>query len=163
MLGGAVAFLVVMLVHLGVVKYQRRRFARGGQGSRSWQRWRSNLEGEVESVSDIGDGRYESAVSLWNVTGDESIYATSPDMHGYVQVGKIWQELLLKLSDDGASGVMKIEGKHIYRYALTRRSAASRNCFPMTCTCAFRIRCWSARAVRQKTTCSSARTIITFT
>jgi len=38
------------------------------------------------------------------------------DMRGYVQVGKVWQELPLKPADDGASGVVKIERKHVYLY-----------------------------------------------
>lgn len=121
-LGGAVVFLVVMLVDFGVAKYQETQVrARGARIAKLAEMALSSLEGEVQSVSDIGDGRYELAVSLWNATGDQSIYVMSPDMHGYVQVGKIWQELPLKPSDDGASGVMKIEGKHIYRYVFDAR------------------------------------------
>ena len=42
-------------------------------------------------------------------------------MRGYVQVGKVWQELPLKPTDDDASGVLKIEGKHVYRYLFNAR------------------------------------------
>jgi putative ABC transport system ATP-binding protein/macrolide transport system ATP-binding/permease protein/lipoprotein-releasing system ATP-binding protein len=120
-LGGAVVFLGVMLIDFGVAKYQQTQVrARGAKIAKLAEMALSSLEGEVQSVSDIGDGRYELSVSLWNATGEQSIYVMSPDMHGYVQVGKIWQELPLKPTDDGAS-VTKIEGKHIYRYMFEAR------------------------------------------
>ena len=121
-LGGAVVFLGVMLVDFGIAKYQETQVrARGARIAELAEMALSSLEGEVQSVSDIGDGRYELAVSLWNATGDEPIYVMSPDMRGYVQVGKTWQELPLKSTDDGESSVLKIEGKHIYRYVFDAR------------------------------------------
>jgi len=120
-LGGAVVFLGVMRVDFGVAKYQETQVrAPGARIAKLAEMALSSLEGEVQSVSDIGDGRYELAVSLWNAAGDQSIYVMSPDMHGYVQVGKIWQELPLKPTDDGAS-VTKIEGRLIYRYVFDAR------------------------------------------
>jgi hypothetical protein len=61
-------------------------------------------------------------VSLSNIGGEEAIYVMSPDTRAYVQVGKLWQEVPLTPTDDGAAGsVLKIEGKHIYRYVFETR------------------------------------------
>jgi putative ABC transport system ATP-binding protein/macrolide transport system ATP-binding/permease protein/lipoprotein-releasing system ATP-binding protein len=45
----------------------------------------------------------------------------SPDMHAYVQVGKVWQEVPLASTEDNVGGVPKIEGKHTYRYVFDAR------------------------------------------
>ena len=121
-IGGAVVFVCILLVDFGLAKYQEAQVrARGARIAKLAEIALSRLQGEVQSVSDLGDGRYELAVDLSNATGDEPIYVMSPDMRGYVQVGKVWQELPLKPTDDDASGVLKIEGKHIYRYVFEAR------------------------------------------
>src|SRR5262249_15974535 len=51
----------------------------------------------------------------------ERIYVMSAEMDGYVQVGKGWQEVPLASTDDNAGGVLKIEGKHTYRYIFDAR------------------------------------------
>jgi putative ABC transport system ATP-binding protein/macrolide transport system ATP-binding/permease protein/lipoprotein-releasing system ATP-binding protein len=121
-LGGAVVFVGILLVDFGVAKYQEIQVReRGARTAKLAEIALTSLQGEVQSVSDLGDGHYELAVYLWNAAGDQSIYVMSPDMRGYVQVGKVWQELPLKPTDDGANGVLKIEGKHIYRYLFDAR------------------------------------------
>jgi putative ABC transport system ATP-binding protein/macrolide transport system ATP-binding/permease protein/lipoprotein-releasing system ATP-binding protein len=124
MIGGAVVFLGILLIDFGLAKYQETQVrARGSRIAKLAEIALSSLQSEVQSVSDLGDGRYELAVYLWNATGDQPIYVMSPDMRGYVQVGKVWQELPLKPIDDGASGVLKIEGKLVYRYVFDARIA----------------------------------------
>jgi len=121
-IGGAVVFVCILLVDFGLAKFQETQVrARGARIAKLAEMALSSLQGEVQSVSDLGDGRYELAVDLSNATGDEPIYVMSPDMRGYVQVGKVWQELPLKPTDDDASGVLKIEGKHVYRYVFEAR------------------------------------------
>jgi len=121
-IGGAVVFVCILLVDFGLAKYQEAHVrARGARIAKLAEMALSSLQGEVQSVSDLGDGRYELAVDLSNATGDEPIYVMSPDMRGYVQVGKVWQELPLKPTDDDGSGVLKIEGKHVYRYVFEAR------------------------------------------
>jgi ABC-type lipoprotein export system ATPase subunit len=121
-LGGAVVFVGILLVDFGVAKYQEIQIReRGARIAKLAEIALSSLQSEVRSVSDLGDGRYELSVYLWNAAADQSIYVMSPDMRGYVQIGKVWQELPLKPTDDGASGVVKIEGKHIYRYVFDAR------------------------------------------
>jgi len=121
-IGGAVVLVCILLVDFGLAKFQETQVrARGARIAKLAEIALSRLQGEVQSVTDLGDGRYELAVDLSNATGDEPIYVMSPDMRGYVQVGKVWQELPLKPTDDDASGVLKIEGKHVYRYVFEAR------------------------------------------
>ena len=122
LLAGAAIFAVILVVDFGVAKYQEMRVRdRGARIAQLAEMALSSLQGEVQSVSDLGDGRYQLAVSLSNVRGDQPIYVMSPDMRAYVQVGKIWQEVPLTPTDDGDGGVLKIEGNHIYRYVFEAR------------------------------------------
>lgn len=113
----------------------------------------ASLEGEVTSVSDLGDGRYEVVVSLSNVCGEQPIYVMSPDMRAYVQVGKIWHKVPLTPIDDSIGMVsftamsLKLGSAILHSYCRTIFMYASR------------IRCWSIRATRQRMMCSNARTI----
>ena len=118
---GAAIFAGILLIDFGVAKYQEMQLReRGARVAKLAEMALSSLQGEVQSVSDLGDGRYELAVYLWNVS-DEPIYIMSPDMHAYVQVGKVWQEVPLASTEDNLGGVLKIEGKHTYRYVFDAR------------------------------------------
>ena len=122
LLAGVAIFAGVLLVDFAVAKYQELQVrAHGAQLAQLAEMALASLQGEVQSVSDLGDGRYELAVSLSNVGGEQPIYVMSPDMRAYVQVGKLWQEVPLTPTDDGAGSVLKIEGKHIYRYVFEAR------------------------------------------
>jgi putative ABC transport system ATP-binding protein/macrolide transport system ATP-binding/permease protein/lipoprotein-releasing system ATP-binding protein len=121
LVAGAAIFTGILLIDFGVAKYQEMQLRdRGARLARLAELALSRLQGEVQSVSDLGDGRYELAVYLWNVS-DAPIYVMSPDMHAYVQVAKIWQEVPLASTDDNTGGVLKIEGKHTYRYIFDAR------------------------------------------
>jgi hypothetical protein len=74
-----------------------------------------------QSVGDLGDGRYELAVYLLNTGGDDPIYVMSRDIHAYVQVGSIWQEVPLRPADSSFGDVLRIDGKQIYRYLFDAR------------------------------------------
>ena len=75
----------------------------------------------MQSVADLGDGRYELTTYLESVGGAEPIYVMAPDMRAYVQVGTVWQEVPLTAADDGAIGVAQIERKQTYRYRFDAR------------------------------------------
>jgi putative ABC transport system ATP-binding protein/macrolide transport system ATP-binding/permease protein/lipoprotein-releasing system ATP-binding protein len=79
------------------------------------------LQADVQAVSDLGEGRYELEVYLLNVDNEKPIYVMSPDMHAYVQIGKVWQEVPLEPAESGASGVLRIDNKQIYRYLFDAR------------------------------------------
>jgi hypothetical protein len=78
------------------------------------------LRGDVQSVTDLGDGRYELTTYLQNV-GSDPIYVMTPDMRAYVQVKTVWQEVPLQPIDDNAAGVRKIVDKQSYRYLFDAR------------------------------------------
>ena len=98
-----------------------------GPGARSTDRLAlqhlalNSLRGDVQSVTDLGDGRYELTTYLQNVGGGPPIYVMSPDLRAYVQVKTVWQEVPMKPIEDSASGVLKIEGKQTYRYLFDAR------------------------------------------
>jgi ABC-type lipoprotein export system ATPase subunit len=122
LLGGVAILASILLVDFGVAKYQEMQVRdRGARIAQLAEMALSRLQADVQSVSDLGDGRYELAVYLWDVGGDTPIYVMSPDMHAYVQVGNLWQEVPLEPADNSAGGVLKIEGKHIYRYGFDAR------------------------------------------
>ena len=117
----AVIFAAVLAVDFGVEKYQAMRVRERAARIAALQHLALNrLRGDVQSVADLGEGRYELTTYLQNV-GSEPIYVMAPEMRAYVQVASMWQELPLTARDDSASGVTKIEGKQTYRYRFDAR------------------------------------------
>jgi ABC-type lipoprotein export system ATPase subunit len=117
----AVIFAAILAVDVGVEKYQAMRLRERATRIATLQHLALNrLRGDVQSVTDLGDGRYELTTYLQNV-GGEPIYVMAPDMRAYVQVASLWQELPMTPADDSASGVIKIEGKQTYRYRFDAR------------------------------------------
>jgi ABC-type lipoprotein export system ATPase subunit len=117
----AVIFAAILAVDVGVEKYQAMRLRERAARTAALQYLALNrLRGDVQSVTDLGEGRYELTTYLQNV-GGEPIYVMAPDMRAYVQVASLWQELPMTPADDSASGVIKIEGKQTYRYRFDAR------------------------------------------
>jgi putative ABC transport system ATP-binding protein/macrolide transport system ATP-binding/permease protein/lipoprotein-releasing system ATP-binding protein len=122
LLGSAAVFAGIVLVDFGVGKYQQMQFrARGERLARLSNLALSSLEGNIEKVSDLGEGRYELAVDLRNATGEGPIYVMAPDMHAYVQIAKEWQELPIAPAADDGTGVVGIDSDHVYRYRFDAR------------------------------------------
>ena len=117
----AVIFAAILAVDVGVEKYQAMRLRERAARIATLQHLALNrLRGDVQSVTDLGEGRYELTTYLQNV-GGEPIYVMAPDMRAYVQIASLWQELPMTPADDRASGVIKIEGKQTYRYRFDAR------------------------------------------
>jgi ABC-type lipoprotein export system ATPase subunit len=117
----AVIFAAILAVDVDVEKYQAMRLRERAARIATLQHLALNrLRGDVQSVTDLGEGRYELTTYLQNVGGDP-IYVMAPDMRAYVQVASLWQELPMTPADDRASGVIKIEGKQTYRYRFDAR------------------------------------------
>jgi putative ABC transport system ATP-binding protein/macrolide transport system ATP-binding/permease protein/lipoprotein-releasing system ATP-binding protein len=117
LIGGAAIFAGILLVDFAVAQYQELQLReRGARLAKLAELGLASLQGEVTSISDLGDGRYELAVSLSNVSGEQAIYVMSPEMRAYVQTGKVWQEVPLTPIDDTIGSVLKIASKRIYRY-----------------------------------------------
>jgi putative ABC transport system ATP-binding protein/macrolide transport system ATP-binding/permease protein/lipoprotein-releasing system ATP-binding protein len=122
LVAGTAVFAGILLVDFAVAKYQEHQVREhGARLARLAEMALSSLQGQVQSISELGDGRYELTVDLSNIGGGQPIYVMSPDMRAYVQVGKLWHEVPLTPTDDGAGSVLKIEGTHIYRYVFEAR------------------------------------------
>jgi ABC-type lipoprotein export system ATPase subunit len=121
LLAAAVILGGILLADFGVEKYQAMRVRERAARIAALQHLALNgLRGDVQSVTDLGDGRYELTTYLQNV-GGAPVYVMSPDMRAYVQVRTTWQEVPMRPVDESASGVLKIEGKQSYRYLLDAR------------------------------------------
>jgi len=122
LIAAAVIFAAILAADVGVEKYQAMQVRERAARVAALQHLALNrLRGDVQSVADLGDGRYELTTYLENVGGAEPIYVMAPDMRAYVQVGTVWQEVPLTPADDSATGVTKIEGKQTYRYRFDAR------------------------------------------
>src|SRR5262245_41580657 len=122
LIAAAVIFAAILAADVGVEKYQAMQVRERAARIAALQHLALNrLRGDVQSVSDLGDGRYELTTYLQNVGGEAPIYVMAPDMRAYVQVGTVWQEVPMTPADDGATGVTKIEGKQTYRYRFEAR------------------------------------------
>jgi energy-coupling factor transporter ATP-binding protein EcfA2 len=118
LLAGAMIFAGVLLLDVGIGKYQEIRVRERMARIATLKHMALNsLRGDVQSITDLGDGKYELTTYLENVGGGQPIYVLSPDLRAYVQVGTAWQEVSMKPTDESASSVLKIEGKHTYHYA----------------------------------------------
>jgi putative ABC transport system ATP-binding protein/macrolide transport system ATP-binding/permease protein/lipoprotein-releasing system ATP-binding protein len=121
LLAAAVILGAVLLANFGIEKYQRMQVRERAARIAALQQLALNsLRGEVQSVADLGDGRYELTTYLQNV-GATPIYVMAPDMRAYVQVKTTWQEVPMKPIDESANGVMKIESEQSYRYQFDAR------------------------------------------
>jgi ABC-type lipoprotein export system ATPase subunit len=122
LLAGTVVFAGILLADFGVGQYQEMRLReRAARLSALRHLALNSLRGDVQSVTDLGDGRYELTTYLQNVGAGEPIYVMSPDMRAYVQVRTVWRELPMKPGDESTGGVRKIEGKQTYRYLFDAR------------------------------------------
>jgi ABC-type lipoprotein export system ATPase subunit len=112
----AAILAAILLADFGVDTYQSMRLRERAARYAALQHVALNrLRGDVQSVTDLGDGRYELTTYLQNV-GGEPIYVMTPQMRAYVQVASLWQEVPMTAAEESATGVTKIIGKQTYRY-----------------------------------------------
>lgn len=122
LLAGAVILGGILVVNAAVGKYQDAQVRERAARVATLRHVALNsLRGDVRSVSDLGDGRYELITTLQNVGAGEPIYVMAPDLRAYVQVGTVWQEVTAMPAGESVSGVHKIEGTQTYRYLFDAR------------------------------------------
>ena len=94
LLAGIIIFAGIMLIDAGIGKYQRSQVRERAARIAALQHMALNsLRGDIQSITDLGDGHYELTTYLENVGDGQTIYVLSPDLRAYVQVGTAWQEL----------------------------------------------------------------------
>lgn len=114
---GVGVLAAILVGDRAVAKYQQMQLQeRGARIAKLADLALSELQSEIQSITDLGDGRYELAIALFNADNGRPLYVMSPDMRAYVQVGQIWQEVPLKSADDEPGNVLKIDDRHTYRY-----------------------------------------------
>ena len=121
LLSAAIVLGGVLLTDLAVAKYQDLRTRERGARTTALEHTALNsLRGEVQSITDLGDGRYQLTTYLQNV-GDRPIYLTAPDMRAYVQVASLWQEVPIEPAEAGAGGALMIDARQSYRFVFDGR------------------------------------------
>jgi putative ABC transport system ATP-binding protein/macrolide transport system ATP-binding/permease protein/lipoprotein-releasing system ATP-binding protein len=79
------------------------------------------LRSDVQTVRDLGDGKYELTIYFWNVSWGKPIYVMSSGVQAYVQVGTAWQKVTLRPVDKMDGSVMEISGKQLYKFDFEAR------------------------------------------
>jgi ABC-type lipoprotein export system ATPase subunit len=129
LLPGLQAFLMTAAVVLGgvlltdfaVAKYQHMQARERGARTAALEHAALNgLRGDVQSITVLGDGRYQLTTYLQNV-GGRPIYLSAPDMRAYVQVATLWQEVPIEPADASAGGVLDVDVKQTFRYVFDAR------------------------------------------
>ena len=121
LMAGAAIFAGILLANFAAEQYQDLQVRERAARLAALRHLALNgLRGDVQSVADLGDGRYELTTYLQNV-GGRSIYVMPPDMRAYVQVKTTWQEVPMTPSAESANGARKIEDTQTYRYVFDAR------------------------------------------
>jgi energy-coupling factor transporter ATP-binding protein EcfA2 len=111
------AVFVGLALNQGVALYQRhlliqRRLAREALEDRALL-W---LRASIDDISYGPGTSYTLTLALVNLAPQKSVFAMSPTVRAYVQVGLAWQEIPIK-PDDGQEGkVARIESKRLFQY-----------------------------------------------
>jgi ABC-type lipoprotein export system ATPase subunit len=121
LLTAAVVLGGVLLTDFAVAKYQDMHAReRGARAAALEHAALNSLRTEVQSITDLGDGRFQLTTYLQNV-GDQSLYLTAPDMRAYVQVASVWEEVPIEAADEAGGGVLSSAAKQTYRYVFDAR------------------------------------------
>src|SRR5262249_58333508 len=106
----AAILAAILLADLGVDTYQSMRLRERAARYAALRHVALNrLRGDVQSVTDLGDGRYELTTYLQNI-GGEPIYVMTPQMRAYVQGASLWPEGPMTAAEGDAAGVTTIIG-----------------------------------------------------
>jgi putative ABC transport system ATP-binding protein/macrolide transport system ATP-binding/permease protein/lipoprotein-releasing system ATP-binding protein len=112
------AVFVFLALNQGIALYQRQvlnqqRKARAAleDAALLW------LRADVDEIAYGLGSSYSLAISLENVSNDRPVFAMSPAVRAYVQVGLNWQEVPSRPLDGQEGRVASIEGRRIYRFS----------------------------------------------
>jgi putative ABC transport system ATP-binding protein/macrolide transport system ATP-binding/permease protein/lipoprotein-releasing system ATP-binding protein len=112
------ALIALLALNEGVALYQRHLLHRQRQARAALEDaallW---LRADVDDIAYGPDSSYTLTISLENLAADRAVFAMSPAVHAYVQVGLTWQEVPSKPADRQAGRVGPIKGRRIYRFS----------------------------------------------
>ena len=131
----AVALAAILLLDFGVKTYQEVLLReRGAALARLADLALSGLQGEVRSVADRGEGRYELTLTLRNSVPDRPIYVMSPDRAPISRSASL-QEVPLEPVED-AAGVSRIDGERASAYVFEAKVKNFAQAPPLLHACA---------------------------
>jgi ABC-type lipoprotein export system ATPase subunit len=115
----AVLFGVAFALNQGVARYQLYEIeARRARLAALEELATSTLRSDIDSITSLGDHRYEVTIYIENTRQDPPIYVMSPSVQAFVQVGTGWQEAPLTPVAEATAAVLKITGRQLYRFTL---------------------------------------------
>jgi putative ABC transport system ATP-binding protein/macrolide transport system ATP-binding/permease protein/lipoprotein-releasing system ATP-binding protein len=111
------AVFVVLSLNQGIALYQRhvlhqRRQAREALEDAALLWLRAN----IDDIAYAPGSSYSLTMSLENLSADKAVFAMSPAVRAYVQVGLTWQEIPMRSVDGQGGQVARIIGRKTYRF-----------------------------------------------
>jgi putative ABC transport system ATP-binding protein/macrolide transport system ATP-binding/permease protein/lipoprotein-releasing system ATP-binding protein len=111
------AMFVLLALNQGVALYQRQHLQRQRQARAALEDaallW---LRANIDDIANGPDSSYSLSISLENLAPDRPVFAMSPAVRAYVQVGLTWQEVPLKPADGQEGRVGLIKGRRMYHF-----------------------------------------------
>ena len=108
----------LLALNEGVALYQRQLLHRQRQARAALEDaallW---LRADVDDIAYGPGSSYSLTISLENLAADRAVFAMSPAVRAYVQVGLTWQEVPSKPADGQEGRVGLIKGRRIYRFS----------------------------------------------
>jgi putative ABC transport system ATP-binding protein/macrolide transport system ATP-binding/permease protein/lipoprotein-releasing system ATP-binding protein len=112
------AVFMALSLNQGVALYQRHLLHQRQQDREALEDaallW---LRANIDDITYAAGSSYSLTLSLENLSADKAVFAMSPVVRAYVQVGLTWQEIPMR-SVDGLEGrVARVIGRRTYRFA----------------------------------------------
>jgi putative ABC transport system ATP-binding protein/macrolide transport system ATP-binding/permease protein/lipoprotein-releasing system ATP-binding protein len=111
------AVFVALSLNQGVTLYQRHLLHERQQARKALEDaallW---LRANIDDITYAAGSSYSLTISLENLSADEAVFAMSPGVRAYVQVGLTWQEIPMKSVDGQEGRVARIIGRRTYRF-----------------------------------------------
>jgi hypothetical protein len=112
------AVFALLALNEGIALYQRQLLHRQRQARAALEDaallW---LRADVDDIAYGPGSSYSLAISLENLSDDRPVFAMSPAVRAYVQVGLNWQEVPSRPQDGQVGRVASIKGRRIYRFS----------------------------------------------
>ena len=74
------------------------------------------LRANIDDIAEASGSSYSLTMSLENLSADKVVFAMSPAVRAYVQVGLTWQEIPMKSVDGQEGRVARIDGRRTYHF-----------------------------------------------
>jgi putative ABC transport system ATP-binding protein/macrolide transport system ATP-binding/permease protein/lipoprotein-releasing system ATP-binding protein len=111
------AVFIALSLNQGVALYQRHQLLQRQQARKGLEDaallW---LRINIDDITYAAGSSYTLTLSLENLSKDKAVFAMSPAMRAYVQVGLTWQEIPMKSVDSQEGHVVRIIGRRTYRF-----------------------------------------------